>query len=157
MHNFIKQNVKNYGDRQSFPTWIFSFFFGCWTSRGRQDGESARGFATAGVCRRNVGLLILEVGVGSFWQARTEEVARKPEKKKEVQTNRQELTVGLGKRKGKRRKKDVYCVTRRACRESTALCPSAVQGFLNAILCFATFIFCWILRIHKCLRVCTFF
>ena len=45
------------------------------------------------------------VGVRSFGQARTEEVARKPEKKKEVQTNRQELTVGLGKRKVKGRKK----------------------------------------------------
>ena len=46
------------------------------------------------------------LGVRSFWQARTEEVTRKPEKKKEVQTNRQELTVGLGKKKVKGRKKD---------------------------------------------------
>ena len=46
------------------------------------------------------GSLAEEGGVRKFWQARTEGVARKPEKKKkEVQINRQELTVGLGKRK----------------------------------------------------------
>ena len=38
-----------------------------------------------------------------------EEVARKPEKKKkEVQTNRQELTVGLGKGKVKGKKSTIY-------------------------------------------------
>jgi len=34
-------------------------------------------------------------------------VARKPEKKKEVQINRQELTVGFGKRKVKGRKRTI--------------------------------------------------
>ena len=45
----------------------------------------------------------MEDSVRKFWQARTEVVARKPEKKKnEIHTNRQELTVGLGKGKGRK-------------------------------------------------------
>ena len=52
---------------------------------------------------------IEEDGVRKFWQARTEGVARKPEKKKkEVETNRQKLTVSLGKGKIKGRKSTIF-------------------------------------------------
>ena len=46
-----------------------------------------------------------EDGVKKFWQARGRSGKEAREEEKEVQTNRQELTVDLGKGKIKRRKK----------------------------------------------------
>ena len=47
-----------------------------------------------------------EDGVKKFWQARGRSGEEAREEEKEVQTNRQELTVSLGKRKSEGKKKN---------------------------------------------------